>query len=508
MLSRNKQIAKGGAVIVAALFTEIVVQTPMLAIPILTLENASTATLSGIQDSDVTGIFEGTIAVQGTKLRVVFHISRKADGTYVTTMDSPDQGAKGIPTTSTTFEDRTLKIDMAALKAGYVGRLAKSGKSIEGIFTQNGADLPLEMARVQKAAEIVKPKRPQEPKPPFPYTQREVSYLNAAGGIRLAGTLTIPKGKGPFPVALMITGSGAQDRNEELLGHKPFLVISDYLTRRGVAVLRVDDRGVGGSTGNTPNSTTEDFVGDVLTGVNFLKTQKEIDPHKIGLIGHSEGGLIGPMAASRSKDVAFVVMMAGPGLVGEQIIQLQSKLILKASGIPESTIEMQAKKSEPLYKIIREEKDDAKFAEKITEKLANIYDALSDTEKKAVGTRDSFVKLQMASVGSKWFRYFFTLDPSTALKKVKCPVLALNGSKDLQVPPQQDIDAINKYLKEAGNKDYTTKILSGLNHLFQTCKTGAPSEYATIEETISPAALTIMGDWITSRMISKQKAAK
>jgi pimeloyl-ACP methyl ester carboxylesterase len=318
--------------------------------------------------------------------------------------------------------------------------------------------------------------------------------------VKMAGTLTLPPSGGPFPAVLLLTGSGAQDRDETILGHKPFLVLADYLTRRGIAVLRVDDRGVGGSTGLTKSSTSEDFAGDALAGVAFLKRRMEIDPAKIGLIGHSEGGLIAPIAASRSKDVAFIVLMAGTGLPGAEILEAQGRLILKASGAPESELKGQRDIQKRLIEIIVREKDEEAARAKLALAVKDVLATMPDSEKKALGESEGALsQAALNQFNSAWFRYFLTFDPRPTLRTVRCPVLAINGEKDLQVPSKENLAEIDKALKAGGNRDVKTVELAGLNHLFQPCKTGSPSEYASIEITIAPEALKTMGDWIVER---------
>jgi pimeloyl-ACP methyl ester carboxylesterase len=340
--------------------------------------------------------------------------------------------------------------------------------------------------------------RPQEPKKPYPYDEEEVGYENKRDGVKLAGTLTLPRGKGPFPVALLITGSGPQDRNESLLGHKPFLVLADYLTRRGIAVLRVDDRGVGGSTGSVPDSTTENFAADVMAGIEFLKTRKEIDPEKIGLIGHSEGGAVAPMVAAQNGDVAFIVLMAGMGLTGEEILYLQGAMIMKASGASAGQLAKQRATQESMFKILKEEKDPATAEKRLHEELSR---NLTEEEKKK---SEQAIAAQIKQVNKPWFRYFLTLDPRSALRKVKCPALALNGENDLQVPATENLREIEAAIKAGGNKDITIVSLPKLNHLFQTSETGSLSEYAKIEETIAPVALKTIGDWILKRTTTQR----
>jgi uncharacterized protein len=451
---------------------------------------------------ELEGIWEGKLKVNAViELRLALKVEKGKDGALKASLASPDQGANNIPISSIGLKDNTLSFESKIIGAKYAGKKNPAGTAFEGQFEQGGVKLPLILKRTDKLSQAV---RPQTPKPPFPYRSEDVTYENPSGGVKLAGTLTVPSGDGPFPAVLLITGSGAQDRDETLLGHKPFLVLADYLSRRGVAVLRVDDRGVGGSTGSIKSSTSEDFAGDVLVGVAFLKGRKEIDAAKIGLIGHSEGGLIAPMAAARSKDVAFIVLMAGTGLPGTEILEAQGQLISKAMGASESELKSQREIQGRLIEILTREKDETAARTKLAAVVKDLLAAIPETEKKALG--DSGGELSEAALdqlNSAWFRYFLTYDPRPTLRKVHCPVLAINGEKDLQVPSKANLAAINEALKAAGNRDVRTVELPGLNHLFQPCKTGSPSEYASIETTIAPETLKTMLDWIVARTSPK-----
>ena len=436
----------------------------------------------------ITGVWQGTIKVnEQTELRVVFKISRKTDGTLTATMDSPDQGATNIPVEEVGLDDGNLRMEVRSVMGVFEGKIGPA--TIEGVWKQSGMTLPLVLKHLEEPPKV---SRPQEPKKPYPYDEEEVVYKNERAGVKLAGTLTLPRGKGPFPAVLLITGSGAEDRNETVFGHHPFLVLADYLTRRGIAVLRVDDRGVGGSTGSVSQSTSEDFAGDVLAGVRFLKGRKGINPKQIGLIGHSEGGIIAPLAAVQSPDVAYIVLMAGPGISGEKILYLQNSLIGKAQGISDEEIAKNHRLQERIFAVVKGEKDSTIAKNKLRKLLEN--ELSKEGEKGA--DNEAYIKSETRRVLSPWFRYFLTYDPKPTLMKVKCPVLAINGEKDLQVPPQENLRAIGEALKAGGNKDYTVKELPGLNHLFQRCKTGSPTEYAKIEETISPTALKTIAQWI------------
>jgi pimeloyl-ACP methyl ester carboxylesterase len=458
------------------------------------LFSAATALAEDKADANrLEGTWQGSLTVGPTKLRLAFHIAKKADGSYTGTMDSIDQSAKGIPIPSLTYGDGKLKIEMKNIGGGYEGKMSADKQELEGDWKQSGVSFPLKLKRTDKAEVL---NRPQEPKKPYPYLEEEVTYENKKAGVKFAGTLTLPRTGGPFPAVLLITGSGAQDRNEALLGHKPFLVLADYLTRRGIAVLRVDDRGVGGSTGNTMLSTTADFVDDVLEGVAFLKARKDIDPHKIGLIGHSEGGAIAPWAASRSSAIAFIVLLAGPGLPGEEVLYLQGQAGLERNGASKEILAFERQLQGRLFALVRSEKDNAVVQKKSVEIANEEFDKLDQASQKELGDVKTKVEAQSKALVTPWFRFFLTYDPRPVLRQVKCPVLALNGEKDFQVDPKINLPAIEAALREGGNPDFTSKVLPQLNHLFQTCQTGAFSEYSLIEETIAPSALEMMGDWI------------
>lgn len=432
----------------------------------------------------------GKLSFSGIELRVIFKIMKNTDGSLTATMDSPDQGAKDIPVDQVTFKDNVVCLEAKMIGLVYEGQLSSDGLKISGTFKQGPTELPLNLERDY----IYIATKPQEPKKPYPYNEVEVSYMNEEDGVKLAGTLTIPQGEGPFTAVLLITGSGAQDRDESLLGHKPFLILADYLTRQGIAVLRVDDRGIGGTNGDFLNSTSADFAKDVFAGVEFLKSRQDVDSSQIGLIGHSEGGLIAPMVAVRSEDVGFIVLMAGPGIPGDQISYLQTELINRGSGVSEDVIQKTRSQQEQMFKILNEAADNKVAAEKLRAYLSEAVQDLTEEEREQIGDIDLYIDMQLMQV--PWLRFFVSYDPVPTLRKVKCPVLAINGAKDVQVPPKENLQAIEAALKAGGNTDYTVIELPDLNHLFQTCETGLPTEYGSIQETISPVALKTIGDWI------------
>jgi pimeloyl-ACP methyl ester carboxylesterase len=446
------------------------------------------------QQQDLSGIWTGKLTLPNTlKLTVVFNIIKDDTGKYTTTLDSPDQGAKGIPTGSTEVNGDSIIIQIPLIKGSFVGNIFYEKMKIEGKWNQGGMSLDLVLNKVDKLEEA---KRPQEPKEPYPYKSEDVTFENKIDSVTLAGTLTLPENENNFPAVVLISGSGGQDRNEELLGHKPFLVLSDFLTRNRIAVLRFDDRGIAKSTGDFSKATTEDFVKDVLAAVNYLMNRKEINHSKIGLIGHSEGGMIAPMAAVDSKDVAFIVLMAGPGISGDSILILQSELIQKAEGTPDDEIKKSIKEQREIYSMIIKSNDDEALINQLREKFNAEYSLMTEEEKSKLGDPEVYLNMQIKTLTSPWFKFFLKYNPQPTLEKVKCPVLAIDGEHDLQVPAQQNLSAIEMALKKGGNKNYEVKMLPGLNHLFQTSVTGAVSEYGTIEETISTLALQTMLDWI------------
>ncbi|MEE8170873.1 MAG: alpha/beta fold hydrolase, partial [Phycisphaerae bacterium] len=389
----------------------------------------------------------------------------------------------------------------APFDAPFAATIDEDGVA-SGKVDQMGQEFPFRMERVSaEEARAVGPERPQTPRPPFPYDIRDVGYENTTDGTRLAGTLTTPKDSGPHPAVILITGSGPQDRDETLLGHKPFAVIADHLTRRGIAVLRVDDRGVGGSSGDILKATAEDFAADVIAGLAFLKSQSRIDARRIGLLGHSEGGSVAPLVAARRDDVAFIVLLAGTGLPGGDILAMQLERILSASGASRKRIRDQLDVQGRIIDLVRREADEIALREPVME-LIRLQTAVgAGGTPPSPAALDAMLKPQLMQMTSPWFRSFVRVDPREALRKVRCPVLALNGELDLQVPAAENLTEIKKALAAAGNSDVTVRALAELNHLFQHAATGVPGEYAVIAETIDPGVLDEVANWIRARTI-------
>jgi fermentation-respiration switch protein FrsA (DUF1100 family) len=448
--------------------------------------------ISTIFGQDITGTWNGVLKVQGMQLSLVFHINKTEKG-FSSTMDSPDQKAFGMPVTTTNFENSKLIIAIANPRIEYEGVLGADGNII-GNFKQSGQSFPMNLSKGKVEKEIIK--RPQEPKKPYSYYTEDVVFENKVANISLAGTLSLPTKEGFFPAVILISGSGAQNRDEELLGHKPFLVIADYLTKNGIAVLRFDDRGTAMSKGNYATSTTLDFASDVEAAVQYLLTRKEIDQKKIGLIGHSEGGIIAPMVAAKSNKVSFIILLAGTGIPGDELLLLQQELIGKASGISDEDLKKTKSTNSEVFEMVKKAKNSDQLNVDITEYITKSLKSDSKAKIPDGITESEYIAMQMSQITSPWMQFFIKYNPALVLEKVKCPVLALNGDKDMQVPSKVNLDAINKALVKGGNKKVTSKELPNLNHLFQECKTGAPQEYSEIEQTFSPSALVEILNWI------------
>jgi uncharacterized protein len=444
------------------------------------------------------GSWLGYLEAGGITLRIVYNLRLNDKDSLTASMDSPDQGASNVPLGRVIARNDSLIILAPYLMGNYKGSI-KSDTLIEGTWTQKGRKYPMDIVKIRRQ---LLTNRPQEPKPPFPYTSEDLTFTNNKFNISLAGTLTMPSGNGPFPAAILITGSGPENRDEAVYGHRPFLIIADWLTRNGIAVLRYDDRGVGKSQGNYATATSADMATDAEAAWLFLKNNPKINPDAIGLIGHSEGGLIAPIAASANPGVAFIVSLSGMGVTGEKISLRQSADLNRVSGASEEQIRETNDINQQLYDVVKSEKDDYKAEAKVLDTYRKILtDQKLPPEKVEEGV--SNMQSGFGAAVYPWFRYYLITDPADYWKKVKCPVLALNGDKDLQVAADMNLSAIEKALKSSGNNNIKTILLPGLNHLFQHCTTGLPSEYNKIEETFSPEVLKIISDWIISLKVSR-----
>ena len=464
----------------------------------LTLLSFFIAITGFTQTGTFAGDWLGKINV-GIELRLVFHF-KQAGEKYITTLDSPDQSTFGIPCDSTNASNNQIQVFIKNINASYTGKLVNDS-TIEGNFVQ-GNSIPLTLKRTSLKIEN---KRPQEPKPPFPYRSEDVEYDNADKSLHYGATFTSPDGNGPFPAVVLITGSGPQNRNEALMGHKPFLVLADALTKNGFAVLRVDDRGVGKSTGNFNIATTADFAKDVSASTDYLLSRPEVNKKKVGLIGHSEGGMIAPMVATSRNDIAFVVLLAGPGIKIDKLMAEQNAAILRSSGISEQSIKAYL----PLYEILAQtiiSNTDSSMAIKsglnAIDKWMKVTDttAIRELGMSVESDRVSMTRALQKAYSTNWFRYFLAFDPQPYLRKLNGKVLALNGDKDIQVIASSNLAGIESALKKSKVKNYQVKSLPGLNHLFQHCTACTVNEYSQIEETFSPDALKEITNWLNKEI--------
>jgi len=433
----------------------------------------------------VEGLWQAALETHGLRLRLQLHVAHDTDGQLVGALDSLDQQVSGLPAIGMELKEAAFHFEIPAVAGVFDGTLNPGKNKLTGNWSQTGADEKIEFVRSDQPLEL---RRPQTPSKPYPYHEEEISFSNAAAGVTLAGTLTLPKGAGPFPSALLIAGSGPNDRDEALASHRPFLVLADHLTRKGIAVLRYDKRGIGKSTGSADKATTVDLASDAQAALAYLKTRKEIDPAKIALIGHSEGAMIAPLIASRTKDVAWVVLLAAPATVGEETLLNQSELIGKAADLTDEQLEASLNFDQAAYDLVRTEKDSAALREKLKGlvKETGLDAAMPPT----------LLETQLRMMESPWFRFFLDYDPLPNLKTLQVPVLALYGQKDLQVPAKANLSLLKQALQDAGNKDADIRELTDLNHLFQHAYSGTPTEYAAIEETFSPDAMQIISDWL------------
>lgn len=454
-------------------------------------------------------IWAGTLDAVIQKLPLRFRIGKGAEGKADVRMDSLGQKAGGFRAERVVAGDAwTIKVP--AVKGEFAGKLGPDGK-LTGSWKQGGANLPLVLEKVAAGAAAALPpekRRPQTPKPPFPYDVREAAFRNTLDGVDLAGTLTLPQGAGPWPAVVLVSGSGQQDRDETLMDHKPFLVLADALSRAGIAVLRYDDRGVGGSGGDPTKATSVDFARDAEAAIDWLKERPDIDPARIGVVGHSEGGLIAALLAARRTDLAGIVMLAGTGVDGGRILVSQGELVLKSEGLGGADqIRRSRIMQEAMIDAVRgsdDASDPAALAAQAGTRIrADLGDEMETADDAAKAQLDAAIADGLRRLTAPWFRFFIGHDPATALAKVSCPVLAIIGEKDVQVDPALNLPAIRQALAAGGNTDATVEELPGLNHLFQTCTTGAVSEYDRIEETLAPLAIGTVRDWLVKRLGAK-----
>lgn len=457
--------------------------------------NASGETPSkGVPGKGLVGFWQGSLKTSPViELRLVLEVTNAPTGIPGGVMISVDQANVRIPVTTLTEKDGAVHLETQSVGGTFDGKLSADGSEIVGEWRQGAGRAPLIFKRLDKAPNF---SRPQEPKQPYPYDEEDVAFENPAANLTLAGTLTKPRGAGPHPAVVLISGSGPQDRDEAIMGHRPFLVLADHLTRQGIAVLRYDDRGVGRSTGDFAAATHSDFVTDALAAVAWLKTRKDIDPKRLGLVGHSEGGIVAPLAAVQQPgDIAFIVLLAGVGVPMDELLVRQIQDISRVMGADAETLRKSAASQGEIFKLLQEQLDRTAMEKKLRELFRKQLAEVTDEQRQVLGY-DSMLEGQLQTVLTPWFRQLLAYDPRPTLRQVKCPVLAINGEKDLQVAAQDNLSAIREAVLAGGNTRVTTREFPGLNHLFQTCTTGAVSEYGTIEETFNPVALAAVSDWI------------
>lgn len=444
---------------------------------------------------DIVGRWGGKLQVSGFQLRLVLRIQSGEGGQLTALFDSPDQGANGIPCDTVAFAFPRLLVTIPTIGARYEATL--SGDTLRGTFTQSGQSLPLTLTPAEEEDRAAL--RPQEPRKPYPYSSEEVRFVNPTDGDTLAGTLTLPTTPGPHPAVALISGSGPQDRDESLMDHKPFLIWADALTRRGIAVLRYDDRGVGASTGDFSAATTTDFSRDAEAALDYLRTRpKDIDPRRIGFIGHSEGGLIAPLVAvRRPDDVGFIVLLSAPGVRGDSLLMMQSDTIMRLTNQPDSIRQATASLNCAVFALLQQDIADEEA----------LRQALADTFRRALSEGiiagpmpheqvEPLVAAEVQEVSTPWIRAFVRHAPQPVLRQVKCPVLAVYGGSDVQVPAARNLSAVRQALEAGGNSRVRTILLPGLNHLLQPCQTCLPDEYGSIRITVAPEALEAVGSWI------------
>lgn len=432
--------------------------------------------------AQIEGTWNGNIEIPMNKLPFVLHISNENNGLKAT-FDSPNQGGFGLEIPEIRFENNILYLKHPKMMMNYEGKLENN--VINGTFTQGGQSFILNLTKGK-----FKRNRPQEPQPPFDYHSEDITFENKEDGINLAGTLTLPKGNGKFPAVVLVSGSGPNDRNEEIFGHKPFMVVADYLTKNGYAVFRYDKRGVAESEGDFPSATVFDFAEDTKSAIKYLKTRKEIDTEKIGILGHSEGGQVAQIIASEDGSLNFIILMAAPGIKGSDLLILQNDAFSKALGLPELTRALNKKLNEKTYEIIMQNDNKEKAEQELKEyyKTTVHYKDLGDEE------LDDTIE----GLYTEHIRQLLLFDPQDYLPKIKCNVLALNGAKDLQVTYIENIAGLAEGLAMQGNLE--TIVYRDLNHLFQPAQTGLPDEYGTIETTIEPKVLEDIVKWLNEKV--------
>lgn len=493
-VSRNLPAALWAVLLVVLLLASAcapVAPTPAVPEPTAVPAPAATAgeTSATGEAASLDGPWEGAIEVMGQKIPIRLDLSGQGG-----TIDFPTQGAKGIrlekfSTQGDAVHFQVLPEPRTAILDGKV-----DGDTMSGSFEQAGYKGTFTATRVE--AEAPAPVEAKE------YREEEVTFKN--GDITLAGTLTLPQGTGPHPAVVLISGSGAQNRDEEIFGFKPFAILADHLTKQGIAVLRYDDRGMGGSTTGTMDDTSETYASDVQAAVDYLKGRSEIAPTQIGLLGHSEGGIIAPIVATEGEDVAFLVLMAGTGVPGSELLPAQVGAIARAGGMTEEEVRAAvAQQTRVIDAVLTGEGLEDVKAELVEQFKASAKE-MTEEQLKALGDLDRWTNEaaegQLGQLAAPWMTFFLTHDPAATLEKVDVPVLALFGGKDTQVPAEMNESAMKAAFGKGGNTDATTRVFPDANHLFQAAGTGSPNEYMELEPEFLPGFLDTISEWILAQV--------
>ena len=445
---------------------------------------------------DIVGSWSGSLKAGVQEFPLIFHVKLEK-GELTATLDSPAQGAKDIPVSQVAYDDGNIRFEVSAAQAVYVGTYSADSAKMEGVWKQGPNELPLVLTKSKASQSQTAISRPQNPTKPYAYDEEFVAFKNHKAGIKLAGTLTLPTGAQRVPAVVMITGSGPQDRDQTFMGHKTFWVLADYLTQRGIAVLRFDDRGIGGSEGNFAQATSLDFADDANAAVNFLLSHPRIDPNAIGLIGHSEGGLIAPIAASQNKNVNFIVSLAGPGLIGDDIAVQQIYDSLRFAGLSKESARAGSQITKSLNQTVLQNNSETELADSLQATYQRVWASLPESAQQdlvAIGG-GTLSSARVEQLSSPWTKYFLQHNPSDYLSKLTIPVLALHGEKDTQLEASANLTVYEKLLKGKHPMNRIERFPS-LNHLFQPAKTGLMTEYVSIETTFSPDVMDVIARWV------------
>ena len=450
---------------------------------------------TSIAQDNLDGDWNGNLSIMETDLSIIVRFKTVNDS-LTGTIDIPQQNASNLPLANINcyFQKISFVLEIPSGNVEFNGEIVQD--SIAGSFVQSGVKGSFYLTRfIGTEQEITTPEV-------LDFIEEEVTFNNS--DIILSGTLTLPLYPGKHPAVVMITGSGPQNRDEEIYGFKIFKIIAEHFTNNGIAVLRYDDRGIGGSTGNISESTTDDFAEDVIEAVKFLQSRDDIRHDQIGLCGHSEGGIVAPLTASKYKDIAFIILIAGTGVTGEEIIIKQTELIMRAEDKTDEDIKKSLEGQKELFGYISSGKEREEIIAEIKKQILEDFDELPDEFKESVVDKEEYAEtsanLKYEQLSSPWMSYFLSYDPVPSLEKVTCPVLLIFGELDLQVSVTQNEQPMVDALIKGGNKDYEVKILQTANHLFQVATTGSPTEYAELPKEFVPGFLDYMTKWILNRV--------